>query len=177
MRDLRRDGNPIIFWLGETPHRGQFPPNLISLLEAVSVSEKGFALDRKPLEHLFEKRLIPAAHGDIALDKNIALRKHGKKYCLLFEQEKKGGFRYEASIPPLSNRIIRHLYQIRRYKERAESLAEMRDRGFSEYRPSISRSISTINALCEKHGVTPIFHKFPADKWGLNPSLDCCNER
>lgn len=175
-RELHKDGNPpIIFWLGETPHRGQFAPGLLSLPEIVSVSERGFALDRKPLESLFQKRLIVAVHGDIFLDDEIALRKKGEKYYLLFKQEKKNQFLNNTPIHPQDYKIIRHLYQIRRYQNRAESLAEMRDRGLAIHRGQISRTIKKINEICQRFNAVMIFSKFPGNKWGLNPVLTCCS--
>jgi len=175
-KEVYKDGNPpIIFWLGETPRRGQFPPNLLSLPEIVSVSERGFALNRKPLESLFKKRLILAAHGDIRLDDEIALRKKEGKCLLLFGQEKKNQFLHEAPIYPQDYNIIRHLYQIRRYQERAKTLAEMRDRGLAGQRGQISRTIKKINEICGDFNAVEIFHKFPDHKWGLNPILTCCN--
>ncbi len=175
-RELHKNGNPpIIFWLGETPHRRHFPPGLLSLPELVSVSERGFALDRKSLESLFRKRLIVVAHGDIFLDDEIALRKKGGKCYLLFKQEKKNQFLNEAPIYPQDYKIIRHLYQIRRYQNRAESLAEMRDRRLAIHRGQISRTIKKVNEICKKFNAITIFHKFPTDKWGLNPILTCCN--
>ncbi len=178
LRSLRKDETPLIlFWLGETPHGRQFPPNLVSLPEIINIIGKEFTLDRKPLEHLLGKRLVATVGGDLVLDRDIALRKEGEKRFLLLKRGQKNAFQVETRIRPLDYRIIRHLYQIRRYQNRARSLAEMRDRGLAEHRPSISRSIKTVNELCEKHDVPSIFHKFPEQKWGLNPSLDCCNER
>lgn len=181
-RELRKDGNPpIIFWLGETPHRGQFTPGLLSLPEIVSVSERGFALDRKSLERLFKKRLIAAAKGDIPLDREIVLRKKGQKCFLLFGQEGNNQFVEEVPILPQAYKIIRHLYQIRRNKTNAESLAELRDtRRLASQRSTISNRIAEINQLCERRNTPKIFHSFPANKWGLNPTLTCCstsNER
>ncbi len=176
-RELHKDGNPIIiFWLGETPLRKEFPPALLSLPEIINISEKGFAFDRKRLESLFRKRLIVAAKGDILLDNDILLRKKGKKCFLLFGQEKNKQFAEQAPILPQAYEIIRHLYQIRNYKINAESLAEMKDlRQLATQRSTISNRIVEINRLCEKHNATPLFHKFPHDKWGLNPILGCCN--
>jgi len=181
-REVHKDGNPpIIFWLGETPRRKQFPPGILSLPEIVSVSEKGFVFDRKPLESLFKKRLIVAAKGDILLDKDIVLRKKGEKCFLLFGQEDTQQFVEEVPILPQAYKIIRHLYVIRRYKTNAESLAELINvRGLASQRSTISNRISEINQLCKKHNVPPILHSFPTDKWGLNRILTCCstpNER
>ncbi len=175
-KGLHKQGNlPIVFWLGETPRRGQFPATIISIPESITFLGNDPALDAKRIEALFTKRLITVSAGDIILDHDIALRKLRGKCFLLFGQEIKNQFGEEVPILPQAYKIIRHLFQIRKYGNNAESPAELCKRGFAINRSTISNRIAEIRKICRDHNATAILHQFPRDKWGLNPVLSCCN--
>lgn len=162
--------NPLILWLGEPPHAARFPKNIIPLDEVLEARKKTFFLNRRLLSE------VPAtprhALGDktIQLEKNIALEKDGIVPYLLFERD--GNlFLHRKRIRPQAYEMIRFLHTMRTKKENAFTLEAFADRLSITNKRTVSTRIREINDLCAEMDSKSIFHKFPAEKWGLNPVL------
>jgi hypothetical protein len=162
--------NPVVLWLGETPHTGAFPENIVPLEEVFEVRGKSFFLNRRLLSKLPSAPRHTVGAGTILLDKNIALEKTGEVPYLLFEREG-NVFQQRKRIRPQAFGLIRFLHTVRTKRENAFTLQTLADRLSIANKRTVSTRIREINDLCDEMDAKPIFHKFPGDKWGLNPNL------
>lgn len=163
--------NPVVLWLGETPHTGIFPKNIVPLDEVLEVRGKSFFLNRLLLSRLPSAPRHAVGAGTILLDKNIALEKSGEVPLLLFEREG-NVFQHKKRIRPQTFELIRFLHTMRTRKENAFTLQDLADRLSIANKRTVSTRLVEINDLCAEMDARPIFHKFPGHRWGINPSLD-----
>jgi hypothetical protein len=165
--------NPIAFWLGDTPHTGYVPANLISLAEELTLKKSALSFNPAAIKKMFPKGQHTKT-GDIELDTHIVLRQESEEihYLLLVQEEKR--YQHKERIRPQASRMIRLVYDLRTYKDNTHSLDDFVVRDMVKEKRTASTRIKEINTLCSDYEVKPIFHKFHDDKWGLNPDLDCC---
>jgi len=163
--------NPIILWLGQPPHTGIFPKNIISLGDALDARREVLFLNRKLLSKVPRNAQHALGGKAIILDQNIAMQIVGDVPYLLFEREG-NVFLRQKRIRPQAFEIIRFLHAMQRKKENAFKLGDFVERGFVGEKRTASSRIREINDFCAEMDTKPIFHKFPGDKWGLNPNLD-----
>jgi len=163
----------VVFYSG-TPHTS-LPDKvlLVSLGDLIKSVGKSIMLEKALVEQYFPKDVYATRDGDLELDDGLVL--HGEH--LLFGPLRGGVYQKGQSekIRPLGRRIIEHLHGIRRYTKNAKTLKELAST-FSKTGSdvSIANEIQRIQAICSRHDLMPILHKFAGDKWGLNPQLKCC---
>jgi len=61
---------------------------------------------------------------------------------------------------------------MRNKKESAFTLGNFVERSLVKNKRTASTRIQEINSFCDEMEAKPIFHKFPGNKWGLNPLFD-----
>ncbi len=168
--DRVQKDNPVILWLGQPPHTGLFPKNIIALEDVLEARKKGLFLKRSLLSKVPASSRYPLDAKTILLDKNIGLKKVGEVPYLLFERD--GNlFKLPKRIRPQAFDMIRFLHTMRDKRENAFKLEVFAERELVAQKRTASDRIRQINNLCDELDARPIFHKFPGDKWGLNPSL------
>jgi len=79
--------NPVVLWLGQSPHTRIFPKNIIPLEDVLGARKKVFFLNRKLLSKVPRSSRHALRDKTILLDQNIALQMDGTIPCLLFERE------------------------------------------------------------------------------------------
>lgn len=162
--------NPIILWLGQPPHTGLFPKNIVPMEDVLEARKKALFLNRNLLSMLPTAPRHPLGGKTILLDKNIALEKEGEVPFLLFEREG-NFFQQRKRIRPQAFELIRFLHAMQTKKENAFTLQTLAERLSISNKPTVSDRIREINDLCAEMDAHLIFHKFPGDKWGLNQML------
>jgi len=162
--------SPVVFWLGERPHTGLLPKNLIPAGEAMEPRKKSFFLNRDLLTKAKASARQALSGKAILLDENIGMEKEGEVPFLLFEREGQS-FNQRRRIRPQAFDMIRFLHTMRTKKENAFNLDQFVERALVSNKRTASDRIRGINDLCAEVDAKPIFHKFPGDKWGLNPLL------
>lgn len=167
------DPKAVVFWLGEKPAVGQYPENIVPLLDLISVSPEALKA-KKALLKPFQDEKVFAKSGDIELDKNIMLRRKKDK-CFLLLNKKGNGFEKEVSIRPLWYGIIKAAHGRVKANPYGLKLDEfVYPRKVAENKRTISTGIKKINELCGEQGITQILTKDNEDRWGLNRVLGCC---
>jgi len=163
--------SPVVLWLGQRPHTGTLPKNLIPAGEAMEPRKKSFVLNRD----LLAKAKASARHAvggkTILLDEHIGMEKEGEVPYLLFEREG-STFTHRKRIRPQAFDLIRLLHGTRNQKTNAFKLGDFVERGLVGSKRTASDRIREINDYCAEFEAKPIFWKFPGDKWGVNPNLD-----
>lgn len=168
-REVQKE-NPIILWLGEQPHTGLFPKNIILLEDAIESRKTGLFLNRRLLSKLPATPRHFVGANTILLGKNMAMEMKGEIPFLLFDCQGET-FKHQERIRPQAYRMIRFLYDVRNRKEHAFNLDTFVERGFVTAKTVASDRIREIRAICEEKDVEHIFYAFPDNKWGLNPML------
>lgn len=167
---VQKEG-PVVLWLGQRPHTGILRKNLIPAGEAMEPRKRSFFLNRD----LLTKAKPSASHApngkSILLDENIGMEKESEVPFLLFEREGQT-FQQRRRIRPQAFDMIRFLHTMRTKKEKAFKLEQFVERELVSNKRTASDRIRGINDLCAELDAKPIFHKFPGDKWGLNPNLE-----
>lgn len=169
--DSLQQERPIVYWLGERPHKGIFPKNLISLDEAIEPRKTGFVLNRDVLSKAKTTARHTASGKALILDEHIGMDKEGEVPFLLFDREA-DAFQHKKRIRPQAFELIRFLHTMRTKKDRAFTLGELLDRQLFSTKTIASTRIREINDICADYEAKPLLHKFPGEKWGLNPNLE-----
>lgn len=169
-REVQKE-NPIILWLGEQPHTGLFPKNIVPLEDVLKSRKTGLFLNRNILSKLPNTPRHAAGENTIVLGKNMGMEKQGESHYLLFDREG-DTFRFRERIRPQAYRMIRFLYDVRNRKEHSFNLDVFVEREFVTAKTVASDRIREIKAICEEKEAEHIFHAFPDNKWGLNPLLE-----
>jgi hypothetical protein len=161
----------VVFYAG-TPHTAL--PDKVHLVPLVDLmqnaGDKGLSISKELLKQHFPSGVYPTKEGDIELDDNLVLQGE----YLLFERERAGVFRKRgAKIRPLAQRIIEHLYDIRRYDTDAKTLDELAT-ALGSTKVSISNEIGRVNKICADNNLQEILHKYSGEKWGINQNLSSC---
>jgi hypothetical protein len=160
----------VVFYSG-TPHIA-LPEKvlLVPLADLIKSIGKSITLEKPLVEQYFPKGVYATRDGDLELDDTVVLQGE----YLLFNPLRGGMYQKRSEkIRPLGQRIISHLYGIRKYVQHAKTLDELAAALFSS-KVSISNEIKRVEKICSDNGLTPVLHKFAGDKWGLNPHLKCC---
>ena len=134
------------------------------------ITSKGFSINKELLEQFFPMGVYATKEGAIELDDNFVLQDN----YLLFEPLRGGVFKKQsARLRPLASRIINHLFGIRTYQKNAKSLDELAE-ALASTKVSISNEIGRIEKVSTDNNLQAILHKYPNDKWGINPQLKYC---
>lgn len=160
----------VVFYSG-TPHRA-LPENvlLVPLTDLIKNVGKTITLEKSIVEQYFPKGVYATKDGDLELDDGLVLQGE----YLLFEPLRGGVYQKKTEkIRPLGQRIIEHLYGIRKYATNAKTLDEIAT-ALSSTKVSISNEINRIQKTCTDNKLMLILHKFAGEKWGLNQQLKCC---
>ncbi len=160
----------VVFYSG-TPHTS-LPEKvlLVPLADLIKSIGKSIILEKAIVELYFPKGVYATKDSDLELDDTIVLQ--GEH--LLFEPLRGGVYQKQsAKIRPLGQRIISHLYGIRKYPQHAKTL-DVLATALSSTKVSVSNEINRIQKICSDNGLTPILHKFAGNKWGINSQLKCC---
>lgn len=160
----------VVFYTG-TPHAA-LPAKvlLVPIADIIKSINKTITLEKAIVEQYFPQGVYTTKEGDLELDENIVLQ--GEH--LLFEALRGGVYQKQSEkIRPLGQRIVEHLYGIRKYTQNSKTLDEIAN-ALSSTKRTISNEINRIQKTCSDSGLTQILHKFTSDKWGLNPHLKCC---
>ena len=162
--------SPVVLWLGERPHTGILPKNLIPAGEAMEPRKKSFVLNRDLLAKAKPSPGHAIGAKAIILDEQIGMEMVNGVPYLLFERDG-SAFNRKKRIRPQAFELIRFLNTMRTKKDNAFTLGELLDRQLFSTKTIASTRISEIIAICDDFEAKGIFHKFPGAKWGLNPSL------
>jgi hypothetical protein len=172
MNLTKQNSKVVVLWLGDTPHEGVFPKNIVPLWEMIRFSEGKVLFIANSLDELLSQTHMAVA-GDIELDKHIVLHKEGVHAFLLL-QKKNQGYEHKVGIRPQSAKIIEFMCQVRSYNEFSFKLDDLRGKGFAMNKNTISTRIKDICDLCDEYHIKRVLTKYADHKWGLNKELDCC---
>ena len=133
-----------------------------------SITSQGMSLDDEVVNHYFPTNYELADGETLELDKEMALR--DKR--LLFGRTRAGTFRSGTDLRPLAARIIKRLFQIRKYGESSMSLGDLAE-ALGSTPVSVSNEINRISTVCSKYSLPPLLLKYQ-EKWGINSRLTSC---
>jgi len=144
---------------------------LVPFLDLIQkINSKGLFIEKEVFEQSFPKNVYATKEGDIELDENIVLQNN----YLIFEPLRAGQFQKKSEkLPPLSCKIIKHLYGIRKYSPSSKTLIEL-ETSLGNLKRVISKEIKRIGKVCTDNNLQAVLYKYAGDKWGINPNLSSC---
>lgn len=162
------EDNKIIIWLGETPKVGFSSYKLIDLTTIIGIFNG--TLSVIPDSDLFEDtpKVNILGENGIILDRHIAVTEN---YDLLLEFNPPV-YKYSVKITPQAFKILRYLYDQRKYGVGYLSSDLAGKLGITNSR-SVPTRIGELNAVCKQYKVKEVITKAPKHTWILNPDLEC----
>ena len=110
-------------------------------------------------------RTIAVQDGDIELNDEVILTADGR---LIRKGQELRDYKDFPCLPPLAQRIIRHLYDVRNHKNNSRTLGELAEAlSKTGNKRSISNAIRTIQKCCDQLGIQRIPHKRTNNKWTI----------
>ncbi|GEM_PF-4495178 len=158
--------NNIFLWLGVNSPVGYSTTELVSIQEVIKISSKGLEVQAIKVK---SKKAKPN-QKDIVLDKDIVITNN---FYLLLNLEN-GAFNYKVKTLPQTYRIVRYLYDQRKYGK-AYTSKELSEALQLDNPKVIPTRIKELNNKCEEHKVKSIVLTYPNNTWALNPDLTCFN--
>ena len=156
--------NNIFIWLGNKPLTGFSTIEMVSIQDIFKYKGGGLYI----LPYKTKPNNVKPNQKDIILDRDIVLT---DDFHLLLDFEN-GTYNHSVKTYPQTYRIVRYLYDQRKYGKyySSKELGENLHFGIQRVIPT---RIKELNNICSKHRVKQVILSFPNKTWALNPDLNC----